>query len=666
VSNRTVGISLVLSAVWLSCAGCAVAPDEGSTQASDDTNRTVDSELSLTSAACTATRLVGPTIGGVCPVVGKGPTGQYTVTSLGAASLGYCVYDWHPDPGQGAPTAKDIARVPGKPDVDCNVVGALGGTVADGAAVKQPMQAKFAEMAGEVATLPAAGASSPVAVRVAVIDSSPTKSPFSTLGRAVPGTSDHGYGVGRVIRELSCPSDGTGGVCIGQIEAHLALPQLDAKTEDRVSGGYFGSQAQLAQAIVEAVDAWSSRRQGSPREPTRLVINLSVGWDAGRGYETTTNAKRLTPGLPAPPSHPSMAVRRALEHASCKGAIVIAAAGNRSGTPSTGGAMYPAAWEAAEAPGRPACETIEGGAYFEERDAIFPTTSVYRPLLWAASGVDARDRPIAATRDKGIARLVAYADEVTAKDGNGFTRSFTGTSMAAAVVTAVATTAWGYAPTLTPAELMTGIYATGVDLGTAAPSDVATKSPSFCLGQCSSMTIRRVSLGQTLAAMCKGLGCTVVQKTTPAYQGSAPVWPASTWSSLDPQLAQPAEAKPCAPGTCSLPSGQQLTQTAMPWVDPQPGKTGCDVCGVTKLGTTYLVLNPDWWYQHPGSTATLQVTAGNATSSYQLTPQSPTAAYKLGGVTQSAPISSASLSFGVTSSASNTSYATSEPLLLLP
>ncbi len=663
MSKRTAGLSLALSAVWLLCAGCAADAGKDaalSGQAGEEGDQAVDAQLSLTATACTSTRLVGPTIGGVCPAVTKGPTGQYSATPIGAASLGYCLYEWHPDPGQGAPSEKDVAKVPWNTDVDCNVVGALGGSVGGSPAIKRPLQAKFAEMASEVA-LPTLGGASPAPIRVAVLDTSPTLSPATTLGRAVHGTSDHGYGVERVIRELSCPSDGAGGVCIGQIASQLALPQIDDKTQDRAHGGYYGSQAQLAQAIVDAVDGWSRRRQGGTGEPNRLVINLSVGWDAGRGYETTTNPKRISPLAPPPPSHTSMVVRRALEHASCKGAIVIAAAGNRSGAPVTGGAMYPAAWEAMEAPGKPYCEGIEGGAYFEEHDAIFPTSGVYRPLLWAASGVDARDRSIAVTRDKGVARLVAYADEVAASDGTGFTRAYTGTSMSAAIVTAVATTAWGYAPTATPAELMAYVYATGVDLSTNAPADVTTKSPSFCLGQCGAMTLRRVSLGQTVASLCKALNCSVAQKTVPAYQGSLPAWPASTWSSIDPALAKLAEAKACPSGACSLPSAQALTQAAMPWVDPQPGKTGCDVCGVTKLGSLYLILNQDWLNIHPGTTAMLQV---NGTTTYQLAPQTTSTAYSLTGV--NGPITSASLSFGVSSGSSNTSYATTEPLLLMP
>jgi hypothetical protein len=264
---------------------------------------------------------------------------------------------------------------------------------------------------------------------------------------------------------------------------------------------------------------------GTPAEPSRLVINLSVGWDAGRGYETV--GTRTT--------YSALAVQAALKHASCKGAIVIAAAGNKSGAPETTGAMYPAAWEALPAPNKDVCQSFEGAGYPElVHDAIFPKTGVYRPLLWGASGVDAHDRAIASTRTGGVARLVGYADEVVARDGSNFTPNLTGSSMAAAMVSGVATAAWGYAPTMTPADLMTLVYDKGVDLTTNAPQDVTQKTPGFCLGgQCSAMTVRRVSLANTL----NGLFVGQFDQTVPAWSGLSPKVP-SNWSVIDPALAQ--------------------------------------------------------------------------------------------------------------------------------
>jgi hypothetical protein len=468
-----------------------------------------------------------------------------------------------------------------------------------------------------------------------VIDTSPTAT------KVTSGNSPHGYVVERVIREISCPGDGIG-TCVGQVESRLGLPQIDTTHTDLAHGGYFGSQGQLARAIADAVDAWSYRRTHTRGEPTRLVINLSVGWDAGRGYETV--GTRM--------SHPAEAVMAALRHASCKGAIAIAAAGNKSGAPETTGPMFPAAWETVAAPTKHECELLEGAGYFEERvDAIFPKDGVYRPLLWAASGVDARDRAIPTTRVGGVARLVAYADEVVARDGSAFTKNLTGSSMAAAIVSGTAAAAWGYAPHMTPADLMATIYARGAELTKGAPADVVEKTPGFCLGgACTTMSIRRVSVSSTIAALLPGS----ISTTVPSYAGIAPKMP-SDWSTLDPMLSTSSSVDPCKSGVCSLPSASMLTSTAEPWVDPQPGKVGCDVCGLTTSGLLYLIISPTYTSQP----ATLKVDTTSGTQYYQVTPTTTAQSYQLAGIGGNNAIKTASLSF------STGQQATNEPLMLL-
>lgn len=672
MTKRIAACSLVLCASLGLLAGCAV--DAGSDPLQDEeTTRSAEAAVSLAQQACTYARMVGPRTGAVC-ADRPTPNGVYKATSIGPRSLGWCAYDWTPSAPGNAPSKTDTDRMGGM-DPDCNVVGALGGPVSSSPVVEAKLRSKFLEMAGATALPTRADGTDPARVRVAVVDTSPDRDPALTAGRAVAGRSQHGLAVARVIRELSCPGDGRSGVCIGQIDDHLALPQVDEKTVDTGRGGYFGSQVQLARAIVAAVDAWSARRQvAGSTEPPRLVVNLSVGWDPGRGYETAVNPARASTVPAGSLSYTAQAVRRALEHASCKGAIVIAAAGNRSGAGSTVGPMLPAAWEKIEAPGVAACEAMEGGMYFEEKnDAIFPASPVYRPLLWSASGVDAGDRAIGSTRDGGNARLVAYADQVAVSTGggsvSGYVGPFTGSSMAAAVVSGVAATAWGYDPKLNPAQVMQLVYDAGLDLTTSAPVDVKPRAPSYCFGStCERMTTRRVSLAIAVARACDTApgGCGAATKTyVDSYKGDAVKWDVETLEMLAPALKENLfTAAPCGALGCTAATAKVPTQDAMPWVQPQPGKWGCDVCGVRPFGGAIFIPQPSGPIAQPGSTATLTVTSKSGTQTYVM-PQMSTSQVTLAGDFTANPITSASMSFYVPATTTQPAFATNEPVILM-
>lgn len=671
MTKRIAACSLVLCASFGLLAGCAV--DVGTDPSQDEASRGAESALSLPQQACTYTRMVGPRTGAVCADV---PTanGVYKATSLGQKSLGWCVYDWAPTVAGRAPLGGDLDRMRGM-DPDCNVVGPLGGPVSSSPAVEAPLRSKFLEMTSAAPLPTRADGSAPARVRVAVVDTSPDRDPATTGGRAVPGRSQHGLAVGRVIRELGCPDDGNGAVCVAQIDDHLALPQLDERTADTSRGGYFGSEIQLARAIVAAVDAWSARRQtAGSTEPPRLIINLSVGWDPGRGYETAVNPARASTVPAGSWSYATQAVRRALEHASCKGAIVIAAAGNRSGAGSTAGPMLPAAWERIEAPGQVACEAMEGGTYFEEKtDTIFPTSPVYRPLLWSASGVDAGDRAIGSTRDGGNARLVAYADQVATSTGGssvtGFVGPFTGSSMAAAVVSGVAAAAWAYDTKLTPAQLMQAVYDAGLDLTSNAPADVKTRTPAYCFGtSCDKMITRRVSLATALARVCATApgGCLgTPKKLVEPYKGAAVQWDEATFEALAPALkSNQLTVQSCDAQGCTSSLAKAPTQDAMPWVQPQPGKWGCDVCGVNPLGGVIFIPQPSGPFVQPGTVATLTVTSTSGTQTYVM-PQMSTTSVTLAGSYTASPITSASMSFYVPATTTQPAYATNEPVIML-
>jgi hypothetical protein len=143
----------------------------------------------------------------------------------------------------------------------------------------------------------------------------------------------------------------------------------------------------------------------------------------------------------------------------------------------------------------------------------------------------------------------------------------------------------------------------------------------------------------------------VTGETVAAYNGSAAQLP-TDWSSIDQAFAKPMSIDKCPNGVCSLPSSSMLTSGAEPWVNPQPGSVGCDVCGLTYTGSLNLIISPHYVNQ-PG---TLVVKSGTTTNTYQVTPTSTTSSYQLAGATG---VTSASLSFN------NGGVATTEPLVML-
>ena len=172
-------------------------------------------------------------------------------------------------------------------------------------------------------------------------------------------------------------------------------------------------------------------------------MNLSLGWDPALGGLETPDSD-----IPAP----ALAVRTALEHAVCEGALVIAAAGNRSGGPTEEtGPLLPAAWEERAGPTRARCEAL--GVTTRDQNFPLPGQLAYRPLVFAAGGVRADDSPLFNSREGSEPRLVAFGDHVKvpapgAQEGPLWTGLLTGTSVSAAVVSASVAAAWYYVNTI--------------------------------------------------------------------------------------------------------------------------------------------------------------------------------------------------------------------------
>lgn len=248
-------------------------------------------------------------------------------------------------------------------------------------------------------------------VRLAFIDSEPAS---SGLDRKNP-YMEHGH----FLRLLGYKLAGSS----VEITTELALPIVafntenpDASDRDLTNGGRVGSFDDLAEAIQRAVIAWQSEGK---KYGQKLVLNLSVGWD-GKRFGGLTEQRVCD--LPAGPQ----AVYLALEYAAREGALIFAAAGNsRSGPHASSGPLLPAAWARGN--------IGESGCGKELK----------QPLLYAVGGVQWDGKPITNARTGGMPSLAAYADHVALRDLDGNpTSTYTGTSVATAVVSSIASRLW--------------------------------------------------------------------------------------------------------------------------------------------------------------------------------------------------------------------------------
>ncbi len=502
------------------------------------------------------------------------------------AGQAFCVYEWQPSAASAGPALdllpSDGARPPSEwLDRDCHAVATMAPADDVVDTVWTTLHETWLAQVGAPAELPPAqapdGTLLPVPVAVALVDSA-TQTPVGTKDPGI-GRSPHGRTVGLAIQELACPKGPGTPDCVAVFHNYVALPNLAPGVVDKTQGGYFGTFVSLSRSIEKALTDY----QADPNAPPHLIINLSLGWDAS--YNTPDAPQEIRAGV--------LAIRHIIEQAVCDGALVVAAAGNRTGGPNEAtGPMYPAAWEAHPAP--PGCGT----------------DGVYSPLVHAVGGVDDEDRPLTNSRPLARPRLVAPAFAVVVNDAFGKpepprpTPILTGSSLAAAVATAAAAVTWAYHPEWTAPEVMASVYASAVPLE---PSG-APVAADFCMGSTPCPVTRRISLcGATLAALApvdacspacvdeSALGCAIV----PYAAGTNPDGAGLDFASLDALASQTvafapagkahwpfcpvpvvladgagAPANPCPPE-------QFYDPTLAPWaVVPLPGVHGCAHCYV--------------------------------------------------------------------------------------
>lgn len=496
--------------------------------------------------ACPDTRWVGALpAGGACPDPGPGWEKSRLISDPAApASLRrYCVYEWE----GGASGGPDLGDLPSGAatwlDRDC--FASVGQSDAsDVEAIVRPILTAAQETQLEI---PATSSLTGTAVDVMILD--------TWASPANHGRSLHGFAMAGIVESVACGALGNA-PCPIQALPSLALDRYGPdRTVDPVHGGHYGSQSQLVRAIYEAVNGPNGGH---------VVLNISAGWD-DRYNDSTAYPGQL--------SQPVTAVRDALEYAACQGALVITAAGNATGGPDPGERpIYPAAFEQLPAP---ACVGTD------------------RPLVYAVSGVDGTDSPLPNARPLARAKLAAPAFAVPSRKEIGGSvvaaGPYTGSSVAAAEVSAIAALVWSLEPALAAGEVMDVIRSSGVALD---------EDAEFCLAPpCG--RVKRASVCRTLNALrpadvsCTGLRIPAGTGSNVSYdQGTiqsvvaVPARPGSGLTLTEP--SQPTSGA-CSVATYSLESAQLTaaelcpsevlsSDLLLPSVDPQPPTDPCPAC----------------------------------------------------------------------------------------
>lgn len=451
-----------------------------------------------------------------------------------------------------------------------------------------PLQVQFENQIGLGQPLPPRTANT----RLIFLDTQPTGSEAPLE----PGKSLHGYTLAQLAADVVCgPAAGPGDTPCPQIATQLAMPRLrfDSKNpaksrSNQQTGGYFGTLTDLATAISSAVEGWHRCRKhplapGCAGTPRNLILNLSLGWDPAAFGGLEPNADGL--------KTPAQTVYYALRYAAIRGVLVVAASGNVSGgTPSPAGPTLPAAWE-----GSPPMDSLPSGN---------------GPLLYAAGALRADGQPLGSMRLQAMPLRAAFADHVVVGDRTGRPLPpMTGTSVAAAVVSAVAAVVWDYRPDLDRDGVMDLLTRQGLPLADRAYFWNPGATPAS-----PAPTATRVTLCAAVTAACSGHPCGSTGAALPSCAAlETPAFPSAL--SLADQSFQAhvvldgssfeestAPATQCStPVTLRFPRGQNpanpcpdqdsVALGAGPWVYPQPEQDPCPPCNLQSGGTTVAAMH---------------------------------------------------------------------------
>lgn len=493
----------------------------------------------------------------------------------------YCLYE-HPDRGEDLeayPKPEGLAEIAR----DCMTVFPLAEPTLH-ESVATPLEQRFLRQAGRRGrdAFPVVG--SPV--RLAVIDTAPTNGDDP---RADKSNSPHGFSLVHMADHLLC---GPGSACVVHLTTQLALAYVDynrwtnlLSIRDEVHGGYIGMQSDLAQAIRHEVVAWG----GSGK----LVLNHSIGWHP-RGNDVL--------GVPAALEPPVRAIYEAIEDAVCRGALVVAAAGNTDWGPQPGqGPLLPAAWEQRAAPSVAECVAAHGGA----GAVAISDGGTYRPLLHAVGGVQADGSDLLNARAGARPRLVAFGDHAVV-DGvppyqpttiptdqpPGTTGILTGTSVSALVGSVAAAAAWHYrqARVGEPWTIVQEIY-------DRSERKTLSKPAEFCLGEaCTDSRRIFVCLAAKPERGARVPSCRAVEDYPTSVVDEMVIDESTLENALtgapEPTVAGYVSTTPPAPcgariyhydassgpARYACPHDQLASVTVDPWLDPLPESIPCPPC----------------------------------------------------------------------------------------
>ena len=551
---------------------------------------------------CGGNRWIGIKPGGsACTTfLPAGPTSWQAANLFGGTTVSnlerYCVFEWN-DAVNPTPTAADVAALSASAGAlkgfaeDCPVIAPLAFPEEISVRHRRSMH----EAAGGLSSLPASASLAPT--RLAVVDNAPDSLDVPRAGavdmrllpRIQPHTApapygEHGEVLAYIGRDLGCPEEK--GACPVHVETALALRDGGSSKPD-ATGGLSGRRGDLAQAVRRTVADWKDDL-GSGGE-ARLVINLSVGWEDHPEDDDCHVAK--VEDLNAP----SLAVYDALVEARCHGAFIVAAAGNDTGSGSSGGLVCPAhfaTWATPEC-GKKTYDVEFDSVYAEETGLqARPPTTKYDPLVHPIGAVDFGDQPLSPHRPRSLPRVVAPGFLGASYEGyfSSFQSStlpavapypLTGTSVSTLVVSAIVAAGWAYDPQRAPADIMTAVYDFGAPL-----SPTAEVSPLTTPAR-----VHRASLCRTLKGMLILPASTTCSDPNPG-----------TVANQNAQLSSPLRASMnayfgassalTATSSPTTPLARFPTESAGSFVSPQPIWPGCPSCGIEPALEAIIHIDP--------------------------------------------------------------------------
>ncbi|MCX4241256.1 S8 family serine peptidase [Paraliomyxa miuraensis] len=275
---------------------------------------------------------------------------------------------------------------------------------------------------------------------VAVVDTADSRGPGPTTlpsYASAPARLQHGLTMAALIQAVRCPHRQA--QCTSRQFFAQAFPFDAAHVQPLPSGGERGSLGSLAAALGESMVRWKARPDAGS---SPLVINMSLGWDLEHGGALPPSHGDLLDVAAPDPTVPAtvQAVHTALAWAACEGALSIAAAGNTEGALcERQGALAPAAWESLPELDATACAHL-GVALAGDQSPP--------KLTYGVGGLDATGQPIANSRLGSMPSRALHAHQATVSvdGGSATTQPWTGTSIAAAGLSAIAAQVWSHRP----------------------------------------------------------------------------------------------------------------------------------------------------------------------------------------------------------------------------